>query len=207
LVEFAANAPTLDLPATDPAPRELARAAERGAARGGSAKRTTRSIGVGFACAAAAAAWLALRPNERDGVGVRIKGSANLGFYVKRAGEVFEAGEGAALRPNDELRFRYSATQASWLAVLGIDAARRVSQYYPAGGGMRAIEAGRDVLLPEATRLDETLGDELVVGVFCESDRALPAVLQRLGSDPNAKAEPGCRLERIRITKTGSSQP
>jgi hypothetical protein len=199
LVEFAANAPALDLTNT---------AAPQPAAALGSARRkpTRRLLGAGvaLAVAVAAGAWLAL-PFDRPGI--RVKGGAHLDFYVKRADHVFEAGEGAQLRPADELRFRYSASERQWLAVLGVDASHRVGQYFPGDGGMRAIEAGDDVLLPEATRLDETLGDELVIGVFCAAERDLGPLIHRLQSDAALSPEPGCRLERIHITKTGQPRP
>jgi hypothetical protein len=199
--DFAANAPPFSAPATTGTPARIGAGTPRGRAR------SSALLSTGCVFAAAAAAWLGLRPQPSDDHGIRIKGGAQLGFYVKRADRVFEAGEGAELRPGDELRFRYSADEPAWLAVLGIDAAHRVSQYFPSGGGMRAISAGRDVLLPEASQLDETLGQELLLGLFCNAERDLSALRQSLRSDLDSRLPEGCRLERIRINKLERPQP
>lgn len=150
---------------------------------------------------AAAAALLVLRP---DPGATRIKGGARLDFFVKRGGQVFEAGEGAELRPGDLLRFRYSAPEAGWLAVLNVDAARQVSVFFPTHDRMTEVPAAVQALLPEATELDATLGEERLIGVFCAQEQPLTKLIDALRADPEGAAVSGCTFERLRVHKRGA---
>ena len=169
-----------------------------------SAQRLRRPSWVfgGLALASAACAWLVLRPAvEQSGGPIRTKGAPRLGFYVKRGERVFEGATTVRLALGDELRFQYSSQQSLWLAVLGVDAARKVSVYYPALGPMQRVAAGRKQLLPEATELDDTIGEEALLGVFCETERDLTDQIARLTVQPDAAPGPACSVDRIRVTK------
>ncbi|MGC4117344.1 MAG: hypothetical protein QM765_22845 [Myxococcales bacterium] len=103
-----------------------------------------------------------------------IKGGPTLQIFAARGESVFPVKEGTRLRPQDRIRFVVQRDEGDgFVLVASIDAARKVSVYYPAGGTESApLEKGR-VELPGSIELDETLGTERVFAFF--SPKPLPA--------------------------------
>ncbi len=149
--------------------------------------------------AAAAVCILAFQPTAA----VRSKGPpASVGMYVQHGQDVRRALPGEAVAPGDSVRFVYSSREPSYLAILSLDGAGVATVYFPQGPEMAAIPPGVDALLPLATRLDGTLGQETVLALFCPSPRALQPLREALQASREAFPDvPGCRLATFRFTK------
>ncbi|KYF72960.1 DUF4384 domain-containing protein, partial [Sorangium cellulosum] len=167
---------------------------------------------VASALAAAAAALLFFRaaPDPAGGApespGERIKGANRIGFYVKRGGSVQPGGAGERLHPGDAIQFTYSATEALYLVILSVDGASQASVYYPSGPVAARIEPGRDVLLPQSTVLDDTLGAERFYGLFCAEAVAVEPLRAALAAHPDAPpAPPGCDVDALTAEKVAGS--
>jgi hypothetical protein len=198
--------------------------ARRGIA--GAAPRPQRWLwpSMGAALAAAAAATLLFRatPPAQDvpdaGAGIiqvpgpapapagagetRAKGAAHIGFYVKRGASVVRGGPGEVLHPGDTLQLVYTATSASFLAVLSVDGAREVSVYFPDGSRAAPVEAGQEVQLPASTVLDATLGTETLHALFCDAPIDLAPVRAAFEAAPAAPPIPaGCAVDRVQVEK------
>ncbi|WP_437587258.1 DUF4384 domain-containing protein [Sorangium sp. So ce1000] len=161
---------------------------------------------------AAAAALFFFRfyaaPEGRDAEipGERIKGAERIGFYVKRGGSVLPGGAGERLHPGDAIQFTYSSTEARYLVILSVDGASQASVYYPSGPVAARIEPGREVLLPQSTVLDETLGTERIFGLFCSEALAVEPLRAALAAHPDAPpAPPGCDVDALTAEKVAAS--
>jgi hypothetical protein len=140
---------------------------------------------------------LLVPPALRGDRGTRIKGGARVGFFVDHAGSVRAGEPGERLAPGDVVRFTYSTAAPAHLAILGLDTAGQTSVYFPPPGASDEVAAGRDVALPRATELDETLGPETVVAIFCEAPIDLPAASRALRAGPGAPVQGGCVADRL----------
>jgi hypothetical protein len=163
-------------------------------------------IGVALAAAAAVLLFVLVRPSAPDATpgvdpiesGERVKGGARLGLHLRRGDRVLEWQEGEPVHPGDALRFRYSVTRPSHLAVLSRDATDRVSVFFPQGTHAAAVAAGRDVDLPSSIVLDDVLGDEVVFAVFCDA----PEPVSRLEAAIRTGELPaGCEAIRLVLPK------
>jgi hypothetical protein len=92
----------------------------------------------------------------------------------------------------DAVRFAVTAPVDGYVAVLSLDSKGHGSVYYPLGARAEPIAAGAEVLLPLATRLDGTQGEERIVGLFCSSPVELEPVRARLESG-RAHVPDGCQ--------------
>jgi hypothetical protein len=130
------------------------------------------SAGALTAAVAALLVWLSLRGSEPDGESdrTRLKGAGfSIGFYVLRDGNVFEPRADEPLRPGDAVRFALGAARDTHVLILGKDSAGVVSVYYSDGPYAARVEAsGDEIRLPESVTLDDVLGPEDVVALFCE---------------------------------------
>ncbi|WP_437793460.1 DUF4384 domain-containing protein [Sorangium sp. So ce693] len=200
---FAASAPPLRLARGAPA----ARAAEKVRPA-----RRWLAPAAASALAAAAAALFFFRfhaaPEGRDAEipGERIKGAERIGFYVKRGGSVLPGGAGERLQPGDAIQFTYSSAEARYLVILSVDGASQASVYYPSGPVAARIEPGREVLLPQSTVLDDTLGTERIFGLFCSEAIAVEPLRAALAAHPDAPpAPPGCDVDALTAEKAAAS--
>ena len=128
-------------------------------------RRARRSLrrSLPLAAAAAAASLLLFLPST-DSPGIRTKGGASLSVVARRAdGTIAPVLPGDTLAPGDAIRFEVRTGEPAIVAVLGIDAAGAVTPYVDEV----AIESEGPQLLPGAIRLDETLGPERIVALFC----------------------------------------
>jgi Domain of unknown function (DUF4384)/Putative zinc-finger len=115
--------------------------------------------------AAAASLLLVLGP-----AGERIKGPRfGLRMYVEHGGDVRVATPGDQVAPGDAVRFAVTTPTRIYVAVLSVDPQGRGSVYFPVGARAEAVPAGHDVALPIATRLDLSVGEERILGLFCSS--------------------------------------
>jgi hypothetical protein len=151
-------------------------------------KWTTLMAGV----AAAAAMLIVLRPANVE----RRKGSeVALGMYVQHEGFVRRAAPGEVVSPGDALRFT-ATSPGAYVAVLSLDPRGVASIYFP----IAAIPAGTDVALPSATRLDDTVGEERIVALFCDAPVDLEPVRASLGRGRLA-APDGCQVAKWNFVK------
>ena len=156
-----------------------------------------RAAAAGLGVAAAASLLLVLRPAG----GVRIKGSAPaLAMYVQHGGEVRRAGPGETVAPGDALRFAVTTPLAAYVAVLSVDPRGRASIYFPLGARAELLPAGQEAPLPIGTRLDATVGEERIVGLFCSAPVELEPVRAALEGG-RATIPDGCQVTRWSFVK------
>jgi hypothetical protein len=189
--EFRASQPPLR--ALEAVPRTEARRTQR------PGRRVVRWLAPAGAVALAAGLLVALQPEP----GVRSKGGpVSMGMFVQHRGEVRRAIPGETVAPGDTVRFTYSTPERRYLAILSVDGAGVASIYFPDGPEAVAVEPAEDAPLPLGTQLDGVLGEEQVVGLFCDAPRALEPIRQALRSSGAALPEvPGCALTTFRFTK------
>ena len=155
-----------------------------------------RTVVAAVGLATAASLLLMVRP-----AGTRVKGSGfALGMYVDHGGEVRRAGPGETLAAGDAVRFAITAPMDVHVAVLSLDPKGHGSVYFPAGGHAELVHAGTDVPLPLGTRLDETVGEERILGFFCSSAIELEPLRLQLerGGGP---IPDGCQVVRWTFVK------
>lgn len=155
------------------------------------------AAGVLAAAALALVLWPA-RPthDDLDDLDGRPKGARALRFEVVRrspSGELAWLAPGQPVHPGDAIRFRLLAPTAGYVAVLGLDAARVVSVYAPAGATLEPLAAGAPTTLDGSIVLDDTLGPERLLALLCPTPRPVAEVraeaqraLTAAGGDPRA---------------------
>jgi hypothetical protein len=149
------------------------------------------------AVAAGFGLWL-VASRDRHDAETRSKGKPALAFYVKHGGVVREGRPGEAVCPNDAINFTVSTDGPAFLAIISVDGAGKVTAYYPEGPTAAAIAAGRDQVLPRSVLLDDTLGLERVVGVFCDR----PILVAELAAAVARDALPGgCAADALTLEK------
>jgi len=152
-----------------------------------------------IAAAAAALVAIAVRPGEPPAT--RAKGSPHLGYFVTHGDATRTGGPKETVRPGDTLTFTVTTDARRHVAVLSRDGAGAATIYFPAGGTAAAIDSGREVVLPIATRLDDTLGREELYGVFCDRPVALEPLRLALAGTGELRAPPGCAVDRATLDK------
>jgi len=160
------------------------------------ARRWPRAAAAGVAFAAAASLLLLVQaPGER------VKGPGlSLRMYVEHGGEVRPALPGEVVAPGDAVRFAVTTPAKTYVAVLSLDPAGRGSVYFPLGARAQAVEPGTEVALPLGTRLDATVGEERIMGLFCSSPVELePLRIQLERGGPLAPE--GCQVTRWSFVK------
>jgi len=174
--------------------RERELLADRARFRGAMPPLRRRRRGIyAMACGAvAAAAVLALVVRTGAGDETRTKGGAHLGIVVIRGATMQRGGPGEPVHRGDTLSYVVTTPEPAYVAVASRDATGRVSIYVRS----EHVAAGRDVQLSLATRLDETLGAEQLVAVFCAEPIVAGVIIAALDRDP-----PGCTVDRLTIEK------
>jgi hypothetical protein len=115
-------------------------------------------------------------------------------MYVQHGNEVRRAGPGEVIAPGDAVRFSITTAVPAYVAVLSVDPAGRAFVYFPEGERAVRMPAGPDVPLPLGTRLDQTVGEERVLALFCPAPIEVEPVrrtLERAGDA--APLPPGCQ--------------
>jgi anti-sigma factor RsiW len=137
---------------------------------------------------------LSLRSHDELG-GTRIKGGAKLGFYVDRGGHVAAGAVGEVLHPGDRVRFTITTREPGYLVIASVDASSRITVFYADGQRAAAIVVGVDQLLPDSIELDDTLGRERVVAVFCDHSIAVEQARASVVAGVGELA--GCRTDEL----------
>jgi len=159
--------------------------------------RWHRAAAAAAGLAAAASLVIVLRPAP----GERPKGNGiALTMYVKHGSEVRRAGPGETVAPGDSVRFAATTPAAAYVAVLSIDPRGHGSVYYPLGPRAESVPAGADVPLPLGTRLDATVGEEKIVGLFCASPVELDPLRARL-EQGGIEIPDGCQVTQWSFVK------
>ncbi len=165
------------------------------------ASRSRRWAGLFSASVGLAAAAALLLIGKPDS-GERSKGAGgfSLGMYVQHGADVRRAGPGEEVHPGDAVRFAVSSRESGYAAVLSLDPAHHASIYFPMEARAAAVPAGADVALPLSTRLDNSVGEEKLLGLFCSAPIELEPV--RLGLERGTIPLPdGCQVSRWSFVK------
>jgi hypothetical protein len=153
-----------------------------------------RRAGIATSLAVAATLLLVMtrvRPLPSPPAGERLKGAElSLGVYVRRGtGVVVAAQSPATVAPGEQIRFEVTSARPGFLGIVGLDSAGAVTPYVASGQRLRKLGPGRQ-LLDGSILLDETLGAEQLIAVWCKDDRATRevvaaarAALERAGND------------------------
>ena len=132
---------------------------------------------------------------------LRSKGGAELGFFVSRAGRVFEGAPGERLRPGDQLRFTVSVQTPTYVAVLSRDARGVASTYFPPGTDAERVEPGAGYALQSSVALDATLGAERIYGLFCAAPFTVEGVRTELERQGKLAPRAGCTQRTLDVHK------
>ena len=164
-----------------PSPRPFADRPPRRAAYG--------ALGAAMAIAAGLAIAISW-PRAHAETTVRTKGSAMVGFFVQHDGQIRRGAPHEVVMPGDRVELFTTALEPVWFAAISFDP-RGVRTVYVAP---QRIEAGREQILPTATELDNTIGTEVVTGVFCDAAFDVHAI------DPDAPPR-GCTVDHFALVK------
>ena len=132
----------------------------------------------------------------------RLKGGARLGFFVKRDGRVMQGHDGFTVHPGDRLRFSVTIPEPRHVVILSRDGKGVVSECFPGGGRSRKLAVSRDELLESSVELDDTLGNERIIAVFCAEPFEVAPLVAKLGRDGTLEAGANCSLDSLEIRKT-----
>jgi hypothetical protein len=164
-------------------------------------RATGLALSVAACVALAAAAMLVLIP-QREPEGDRVKGGEHVSYFVKRGDTVLRGARKQRVQPGDKLRFAYTVMGPRYLAIVSIDAADKVSVYYPAAERAAKVAPGVEVPLPTAVELDAVLGEERVFVLFCETAEELAPLRAQLLKTPHTLQAPRqCSLDELLLTK------
>ena len=149
--------------------------------------------------------WSSSFPSDRDTAGATTRtkgGPASLGWVVRRGEHVFTGRPWESLRAGDSVRFTISTREPVYVAILALDAAGRLSMYYPDGEQLSKIDVGRDQLLPAAIELDAAGDVEHLYAVFGLNAVAVSSVRDAIERSPDAPALPsGCSMDRSTLNE------
>jgi hypothetical protein len=159
--------------------------------------------GAALSAAALVALFIAFSPGSRE-QGDRVKGSHRLGFFVRRGEDTLEGMPGQRVFPGDQLRFVVTMREAAHVAVLSRDGAGKASVYFPTTGthAQRLAESAARPL-DGAIELDDTLGRERILGVFCPESFELEPLRRALEAQAELRPPAGCALDELDVTKAG----
>jgi len=135
--------------------------------------------------------------------GERTKGDAiKLLLSAGRPGELVPLAAGDTIQPGDYVQAGYSAPRAGFGAVLALDGAGAALAYVPASGAtMIALPAGTERSFPQSTVLDDVVGRELIVVLWCDRAHALGPLLDELRTTRQVAAPAGCASRAVALDK------
>lgn len=147
---------------------------------------------------------LALLPKTRaPAKSIGRKGSVSFGVYVLRDQRVQRGRSGDAYFPGDRLRFFYTSDQPTHLAIFDVESSGAITPFVASGQHAKALPPGSQKLLEDTIELDDALGEETLVGVFCPHPFELKTVqraLQTRGFEAFAPQQ-GCELKNFTLLK------
>ena len=164
--------------------------------------RLWMSLSAATALAAWAAACLLMstRLIAPSPISTRIKGGAQLGFYVKHGSQVTRGRPDQVVHPGDVLRFTYSSPAATYFALLGRDD-RRASLFYPNANKAIALAKGADVALDFGVEIDAEPGEERMYALFCSEPVELLPLVAALDKADALATPQGCLVRELRLRK------
>ena len=168
------------------------------------ARRLTAAIAGAAGLLAAAGVLFVLRaaPGQPGDSGQRVKGPGyGLSMYVQHGTYVRRAAPGETVAPGDAIRFAVTTPERAFVAVLSVDPSGRGSVYFPVGARAEPVAAGTEVPLPLGTRLDATVGEERLLGLFCDQAIELEPVRRALETGAGAAIPAGCQATQWRFVK------
>lgn len=172
-----------------------------------SRRKSSRTIvaAVGAVIAAAAAVVLVLRAPAPSTTRTKGGSGPKLMLAAGPRERVVPVVSGDHVQPGDSLQAAYTATRDGFGAVLARDGSGATAAYVPADGeAMVALPAGTMKSFPGSTILDEVLGAQAVVIVWCETARPMAPLLSELRATGSVTAPDGCTVERVVLDVRGA---
>lgn len=193
--------------------------------------KRARWYGLGGLIAAAAAilfvVWLnlphqqAVAPNNsetspapptQDPEDIRIKGAS---FSLEVLAHDSQNGirpvnSGDTVFPGERLGFKVLARRSGYLMIIGLDDQGQDYLCYPQHNNSQAAPLGpthQPLGLDEAVRLDEVLGHERIIALFCESPFALSDIRPNLSLPTQNPLRSGCIQSEIDLVKRPTPKP
>ncbi len=167
--------------------------------------RSWRWVGAAVPALAAVVALALLWPGApgRDLDGTRAKGAGPVLVLAAGApGGLVPLASGDTLAPGEYVQAAYTAARDGFGAVLSRDGAGAVSVYVPARGAtMVALPAGTERSFPQSTVLDDVIGAERIVIVWCEAAHPLAPLLAQLHAPLPVAAPAGCTVRELALDK------
>jgi hypothetical protein len=157
-------------------------------------------VALGGAVAAALAFFVVHVPGATIS-STRTKGGPRLGYFVKHGADTHPGGAGEPVRAGDTLIFAATSPTPAFVAVFSHEGPGKASVYFPSGSRAEEVAAGRDVLLPLATVLDDTIGTEQLYGLFCSSAQPIEPLRSALASTGALPVPQGCRVDTLTLSK------
>jgi hypothetical protein len=138
-----------------------------------------------------------------DPGGARIKGSGPVLVVSVGRDVLVEVASGDRIHPGDTVQAAYTAERAGYGAVLSRDGSGNALAYVPpAGDVMIALPAGKAMPFPFSTQLDDVVGDEVLVVIWCEGGPlGLAPLLTELAARGDIAPRDGCTQRRLVLRK------
>ena len=169
------------------------------------ARRWPRRVAaIGALAVAAAALVLVFRPAHES---TRTKGGSGpqLMLAAGPRDRVAPVVSGDRARPGDSVQAAYTATQDGFGAVLARDGSRATTAYVPAqGDAMVALPAGTLRSFPGSTILDDVVGAQVVVIVWCDTLRPIAPLVRELQATGRVTAPAGCTVDHVELDVRGA---
>jgi hypothetical protein len=152
---------------------------------------------------AAAVMLLIVRVREPDDGGERVKGSGpSLIVAAGPANRLVPVASGDRVRPGDSVQAGYSSERPGFGAVLARDGSGRAGVYVPARGDATIpLLPGDQRSFPESTVLDDIVGEEVIVVVWCEAPAPLAPLVAELEARGDITSRTGCTHRRVVLDK------
>jgi hypothetical protein len=151
---------------------------------------------------AAAAVLLVVRARPDD-PGERPKGVGPvLLLSVGRPGALVAVASGDVVGPGEYLQAGYTTARDGFGAVLSRDGAGSVTAYVAARGDqMVALPAGVERSFPQSTVLDDVIGSERIVIVWCEAAQPIAPLIAELQQARALALPAGCSSREVVLDK------
>lgn len=170
------------------------------------ARRWPRVVtALGSLAVAAAALVFVLGPPARDPTRTKGGSGPQLMLAAGPRARVAPVVSGDRARPGDSVQAAYTATQDGFGAVLARDGSGATTVYVPAqGDAMVALPAGTLRSFPGSTILDDVVGAQVVVIVWCATPQPIAPLLGELRATGRVTAPAGCTVDHVELDVRGA---
>jgi hypothetical protein len=152
------------------------------------------------AIAAAAVILVVNRPSNSGGERTKGGTGPKLMLAAGARARIAPVLSGDRVAPGDSVQAAYTATRDGFGAVIARDGSGAVSAYVPAqGDAMVALPRGTLRSFPGSTILDDVVGAQVVVIVWCEAAQPIAPLVAELRATGSVTAPAGCTVERIEL--------